>query len=81
MWERRHEQQIEEAMIHKELADWEYAAVKDPKNRGAFINLGELYLKLGESDKALENYKQALLLKPGDPKIEDRIRFIEREVK
>ncbi len=81
IWEKKHEQRVEKKMIERELWEWEYAALKDPKNRGAFINLGELYLKLGKKEEALRNYRQALLLKPDDPKIEERIRFIEKRMK
>ena len=79
-WENKHEKEIEVSRIHEEINRWEYTIQKDPEFAGAYACLGDLHLKMGEKDKALAYYKKALSLKPEDPKILDKIMFVEKKM-
>lgn len=39
----------------------------NPNSAGVYFNLGELYLKTGRKDKAVENFRKAVSLDPGNP--------------
>ena len=79
-WENKHGEVMEIVEINEEIGKWEYTIQKDSEHTGAYIRLGELHLRLGEKDKALEYYKKALFLRPGDPRIIEQIRFIEKKM-
>lgn len=44
----------------------ETALAVDPRNRGAFVALGQVSLQRGLSGKAIRFYREALLLEPND---------------
>lgn len=46
--------------------DLETALAVDPRNRGAFVALGEVAHKQGLNGKAIRHYRDALLLDPND---------------
>lgn len=78
-WEKTHGEELETEALNEEIGRLEYTIQKDPEHAGAHIRMGEIYLRLGEKDKALSYYQKALSLKPGDPRILDQIRFIEKK--
>jgi len=79
-WEKKHGEEMEAAEIHEEIGKWEDTIQKDPEHTGAYIRMGELYLRLGEKDKALAYYQKALSLRPGDSGITEQIRFMEKKM-
>ncbi len=48
-------------------AAWEAAAARAPRNADLLGQLGELYLTMGEKERAAEVLERALALRPGDP--------------
>ena len=46
--------------------DLETALAVDPRNRGAFITLGDVAHKRGMNGKAIRHYRDAMLLDPND---------------
>ncbi|HNQ35449.1 MAG TPA: tetratricopeptide repeat protein [bacterium] len=64
----------------REIGVWKATLLKDPGHVGALVMLGDLYLRLGEREKAAEYYHQALELKPQDPAIQKKIEFLEKKM-
>ncbi|MFH0797547.1 MAG: tetratricopeptide repeat protein [Candidatus Omnitrophota bacterium] len=79
-WEKGYWNKKDEETLRKEISEWEYTLSRDPGHHPACMCLGDLYTRLRKKDKALEYYLRALSLKPGDPGIIDKIRFVEKKM-
>ena len=44
----------------KALSEYQKAVIEQPENAIAWTNLGNIYSKIGEKEKAIESYKQAI---------------------
>ena len=56
------EKEIDKSMEEDRIEKWERTIRVDPKNVGAYIELGDIYRKRGEFDKAISYYRDALNL-------------------
>ena len=54
------EKQIDTRMEEDRIKKWKETIEVDPKNVGAYIELGDIYRKRGEFDKAISYYRDAL---------------------
>ncbi|MDQ6762189.1 MAG: tetratricopeptide repeat protein [Bacteroidota bacterium] len=59
------------------IALYEYYVAKFPNIVVAQNNLGDLYLKKGEKEKAKNCYRQALKIRPGKPRGIEALKKIE----
>src|SRR5690242_3345034 len=53
--------------LEEATGDLETALAVDPRNRGAFVALGDVAHKQGLNGKAIRHYRDAMLLDPNDP--------------
>jgi tetratricopeptide (TPR) repeat protein len=63
------ETQFERGNIARAAACFEMAIEQNPRMALAYNNMGVIFLQSGKTMEALENFKRALDLKPGDPDI------------
>jgi tetratricopeptide (TPR) repeat protein len=53
---------------HDSIAFWNYELGKMPDSNLAYVNRGVAFTKLGQFDKAIEDYTEAISRKPSNPK-------------